>query len=194
MNFGAYITLSAFAPGQCSMDSSGQQKKQVENLQDSFIFLNPRSADFTCVKSKWIYTVQSHRDLCEVSDSNWNAICVSKLLITDNSLKIQCPVQRVHPATLFCTADISEAKIEWENNRKCKTIEFPCWNSVCHWSCQRQVISYSNNQRFSFGHWIEYMTLILDSAWFKRYLHMHFYIYHRAAEMHRFRPNSRIKQ
>lgn len=111
MNFGAYITLSAFAPGQCSMDSSGQQKKQVENLQDSFIFLNPRSADFTCVKSKWIYTVQSHRDLCEVSDSNWNAICVSKHLITDNSLKIQCPVQRVHPATLFCTADISEAKI-----------------------------------------------------------------------------------
>lgn len=96
------------------------------------------------------------------------------------SLKIQHPIQRVHPATLCCTV---EAKIEWANNGKCKIIEFPCWNSMCHCSRQRQVISSSNNQRFSFGHWIEYMTLILDSAWFKRHLHMHFYIYHRAAEI-----------
>lgn len=190
MNFGAHITLSAFTPGQCIwvLQDSRRSRLKLCRIPSYSLTLDQLTL---AVWNPNGFTRYNHTEISVRSVTQTGIQAPHK---RQWSKKVQHPIQRVHPATLFCTADISEAKIEWANNGKCKRIEFPCWNSMCHCSCQRQVISYSNNQRFSFGHWIEYMTLILDSAWFKRYLHLHFYIYHRAAEMHRFSPSSKSKQ
>ena len=137
---------------------------QAGILHDFFMFLNPRSANFTCAKSKWIYTVQSHTDHHQVFDLKWECdTCFWTPCNSHFSLKHQHPIKRVHSTTLFSTADISKTKIEWEINGQCKRIDFPCWKSTC--LCQIQVMSFSNNQRFSFRHWITYIILILDPVW-----------------------------